>query len=309
MIVLTGLDDERRGTEALTQGAQDYLVKGVVDGELLARAIRYAVERRRAERSQLELREAQLQAYENARLERGLLPVPLVDDSVVQVTTAYRPGRRRALLGGDFYDAVQVADGTVHVVVGDVSGHSADEAALGVALRVAWRTLTLAGTPPAELLAVLEQVLAHERHAEWIFATLATVALAPDRSTARIALAGHPPPLVVADGGTHAVQVSPAPPIGLFEGAPPSPVTIELPPGAALLVYTDGLIEGRVGAGSERLGHERLAELVGRVVAGDPAWAQDPRAIIDQVIAEVTALNQGDLVDDLAAVLLSRPAT
>src|SRR3954468_15109986 len=115
MLVLTGLSDTARGLEAVAAGAQDYLVKGRVDGELLARSIRYAVERQRAEGVQAELRAAHLTAEENARLERGLLPRPIVADPRLAVATGYRPGRARTLLGGDFYDAVEVGDGTLHL--------------------------------------------------------------------------------------------------------------------------------------------------------------------------------------------------
>ena len=81
MLVLTGLSATRPAAlEAVAAGAQDYLVKGRVDGELLARSIRYAIERQRAEVIQGQLRAANLTAEENARLERGLLPRPLVAD-------------------------------------------------------------------------------------------------------------------------------------------------------------------------------------------------------------------------------------
>ena len=63
----------------------------------------------------------------------------------VQIVTQYRQSRENALLGGDFYDVVQTPDGTVHIMVGDVAGHGPDEAALGAALRIAWRALTFAG--------------------------------------------------------------------------------------------------------------------------------------------------------------------
>ena len=86
-------------------GAQDYLVKGQVDGFLLQRVVRYAVERQRAEETQRQLGEARLYAAENARLERGLLPSPLLIDRRLSVAARYRSGGQQMLLGGDFYDA------------------------------------------------------------------------------------------------------------------------------------------------------------------------------------------------------------
>ena len=80
IIVLTGDGDGRRGVEAVAAGAQDYLVKGEVDPPTLRRAIRYGIERCRAEASERKLHDAELQARESARLERGLLPRPVVSD-------------------------------------------------------------------------------------------------------------------------------------------------------------------------------------------------------------------------------------
>ena len=173
VLVLTGLDDERRGIEAVGAGAQDYLVKGQVDGTACARAVRYAVERRRADEARQQLEVARLHAEENARLERGLLPAPLVDDAAARLTAHYRPGRRRALLGGDFYDAVETADGAVHAVIGDVCGHGPGR---GGARRRAAHRLAHAGArrraTPTTLLPTLQVVLGHERHTTRIFTTL-----------------------------------------------------------------------------------------------------------------------------------------
>src|SRR5439155_1318293 len=80
------------------------------------------------------------------------------------------PGRQRALLGGDFYDAVQTGPQRLSLLVGDVCGHGAEEAALGVTLRVAWRALTLAGVPETDLLRTVERVLVSQRRAEGPFA-------------------------------------------------------------------------------------------------------------------------------------------
>ena len=155
VVVLTGLADEHLGAQAVRAGAQDYLVKGQVDGQMLHRVIRYAVERRRAEETQRQLQEAQILARENSRLERGLLPSPVLADARVTVATRYRPGGGQILLGGDFYDVVETADGWVHALVGDVCGRGPDEAALGVCLRVAWRTMVLAGRPMEETLSAV----------------------------------------------------------------------------------------------------------------------------------------------------------
>ena len=106
VLVLTGFDDERRGVDAVAAGAQDYLVKGQIDGQGLARAVRYAVERRRADEARQQLEVARLHAEENARLERGLLPAPLVTDPALRADRALPPGpparaaRRRLLRRG-----------------------------------------------------------------------------------------------------------------------------------------------------------------------------------------------------------------
>ncbi|MFE4517856.1 PP2C family protein-serine/threonine phosphatase, partial [Kitasatospora sp. NPDC056783] len=180
VVVLTDAAGAELGAAAVAAGAQDFLLKHDTDGPLLARALRYAVERKRADESQRRLVEAELRGQENARLQRHLLPTPLLDGAGLSFTRRYRPGRRRALLGGDFYDAVRTDDGTVHVVIGDVCGHGPDEAALGVALRIAWRTLVFAGLTGEALLATLQHVLEHERRSEEIFATLCMLVIEPD---------------------------------------------------------------------------------------------------------------------------------
>src|SRR5215510_10513674 len=76
--VLTGLGDDHLGAAAVAEGAQDYLIKGQVDGVLLGRALRYAVERKRADENARRLHEVELLQQESRRLQRGLLPQPLL---------------------------------------------------------------------------------------------------------------------------------------------------------------------------------------------------------------------------------------
>ncbi|MGH3932074.1 MAG: PP2C family protein-serine/threonine phosphatase, partial [Pseudonocardiaceae bacterium] len=252
--VLTGLDDEYLGIKAVAAGAQDYLVKGKADSAVLIRAIRYAVERRRAEASLRRLREQQLIAAESARLERGLLPRLLLDGSAVSAVPFYRCGRN-AVIGGDFYDAVRCPDGSVHAIVGDVCGHGPDEAALGALLRVSWRALVLSGVGEPEVLPALQQVLVSERSESALFTTVCTVAIVD--GTALIRTAGHPPPVLVRPR-LIAQQPVIGLPLGINSSAGWKGLELPLEPGWALLLYTDGLIEGGSTHPGERLWEEGL---------------------------------------------------
>jgi serine phosphatase RsbU (regulator of sigma subunit) len=304
LLVLTGLADEHRGAEAVAAGAQDYLVKGQVDGQLLTRAIRYAIGRSRIEATERALHEQQLHAEENTRLERGLLPSPLIAGAGVLFAARYQAGGRRLLLGGDFYDAVRDPDGTLHVMIGDVSGHGPDEAALGVRLRIAWRALVLAALPADEILTTLQQVLVHERHQEHIFATVCALTIAVDRRTARMHLAGHPAPLLVGESVRLLSEAKVVPPLGVVTRTSWPATEVPLPLDWALLLHTDGLIDGRIGLGQERLGGEGLAELVQLQVRRRPEWRSAPESFLDALIQQAEGLNGGDLVDDVAVVLV-----
>jgi serine phosphatase RsbU (regulator of sigma subunit) len=309
VVVLTGVADEHLGAEAVRAGAQDYLVKGQVDGPLLSRVIRYAVERRRSEEIQRQLREAQIYARENSRLERGLLPSPLLSDPRLTVATRYRPGGGQTLLGGDFFDVVEAADGWVHAVVGDVCGRGPEEAALGVCLRVAWRTMVLAGGPMADVLSAVQQVLEHERHEDRMFATLCMISIAPDRSRGRLHLAGHPQPLLIGPAGVRELAAPVCPPPGISHARdwPSSEVT--LGDGWSLLMYTDGLVEGRIGEGPERLGSEGLTDIIRSYLGSTQVMRPAERKQRDEhllgwLVGHVRQLNGGELDDDLAMLAL-----
>ncbi|MFF3172452.1 PP2C family protein-serine/threonine phosphatase [Streptomyces sp. NPDC057900] len=304
VIALTAQEDAELAAEAVRVGAQDYLFRDELDGRLLSRAIRYAVERKRADVAQHQLTESRLRAQENARLERGLLPTPLLDGSDLHFAARYRPGRSRALLGGDFYDTVRTPDGTVHVMIGDVCGHGPDEAALGVELRIAWRALTLAGLCGDELLSTLQQVLEHERESEEIFATLCTVDIAPDGRRAGLCLAGHPAPLIARQG--RAAHLLPyqdgGPALGLLPRARWPRRQVELGGSWSLMMYTDGLIEGRIGTGTQRLGQDGMVSMINRQLAEGLTG----EALLEAAVTRVRELNGGELTDDVAVLLLDR---
>jgi serine phosphatase RsbU (regulator of sigma subunit) len=299
--VLTGVDDEHLGVAAVAAGAQDYLVKGKVDGQVLIRAVRYAVERRRAESSLLRLREEQLAAAESARLERGLLPSPLLQGSSVRARSFYRAGRTRSLIGGDFFDAVLGPTGTVHAIVGDVCGHGPDEAALGALLRVSWRALVLAGLDEAQLLPKLQQVLVSERHDISLFTTVCAIAIragAGGRREMVVRLAGHPPPALLRPR-LQRLEPPVGVPLGVLPDATWDELTVPLDAGWALLAYTDGLIEGRGPEPGEPLWEEGLHAML------QEEQESDVEGLPARLVERAQGLNGGPLADDVAILILS----
>lgn len=313
VIVLTGRHDQA-GTEALAAGAQDYLVKDGITGDLLGRSIRYAVERKRAQRTSQQLREARLSSAEKARLERGLLPTPLLFGDLVECSTYYQPGRDHAVLGGDFFDVVETSDGHIRILIGDVMGHGPDEAALGVHLRVAWRTLVLAGAPDTRILPTLSTLLAAEAGGDPDFVTATDVTIEPDGAVT-VRVAGHPAPLLCADGKTTYLDVEVGPPLGLERVTPvreewqatggwPQSRSL-LPAGASLILYTDGLLDAYaavLGEPDSGLGIEQL------IAAVDQCACED-----GEVASWIPSLVTGaprESVDDTAVVVITlRPPT
>jgi serine phosphatase RsbU (regulator of sigma subunit) len=308
VVVLTGLSETGLGLRAVAAGAQDYLVKGEVDPELLIRSVRYAIQRRRAESQERELYRAQVREYETTRLERALLPRPLVGDGSLEVLVGYRAGRD-GLLGGDFYDVVERADGSVAAVVGDVAGHGPDEAALGATLRTAWRTSVLAGLPAPRVLDVVEQILSAERGRPEIFATLVMVVVSPDRRSMDLYLCGHPAPFLLGPVTT----VLPSENRGRALGIPIlggwQPQRVELDESWRVILFTDGVLETTVDEGASRLGEEGLQALMQEqvlldVAPGPRAGRRDAVNLVDRILGAVSERHGGHLVDDAALVVL-----
>ena len=304
VLVLTGANDESLGIAAMTAGAQDYLIKGQVDGATLSRCIRYAVERKRANETARQLREAAIRQAEYTRLERGLLPVPILNDANLYHTLRYRPGRDQALLGGDFYDLIELSDGTLQALIGDVCGHGPDEAALGVCLRVAWRTLVLSGRDPTQILDCLQEVLIRERHRPEVFATVATLSIDIASGKGVIYIAGHPPPVLLGSAVTTLGDGQAGPPLGLFDEEWPA-VPVALGPDWSLMLYTDGLIEGKGGPDGTVLGPEGLLSLVTAASPGSSVHGFED-ALADTLLKTVERLNGGPLADDVAFIIVGR---
>jgi serine phosphatase RsbU (regulator of sigma subunit) len=241
-----------------------------------------------------------LSAAEQARLERGLLPTPLLNHAGVTCSTYYQPGRDNAVLGGDFFDVVETPDGRVRAVIGDVMGHGPDEAALGVHLRVAWRTLVLAGTPDDQILRTLAELLEAEQDQSRRYVTACDVTIS--RGSATVRLAGHPAPIVCIDRVATYPELIVGPPLGVHArpaGRGWVDNTIAVPPGTSILLYTDGLLDAYCAdALADPLGIGELVSAVQTCLhAGDamPAWTtrlvgNAPRQSVDDTAVVVLSV-------------------
>ena len=297
VVVLTGLAGTDIGLAAVAAGAQDYLVKGEVDGETLGRSVRYAIQRRRLEDTDRALYRSLVRAEEVNRLERALLPTPSVVDQRLEVRVGYRAGRD-GVLGGDFYDVVERPDGSVLALVGDVCGHGPDEAALGATLRTAWRTLVLAEVPTVDILGLLERVLISERARPEVFTTVSMLDVAAGPRLGR-PLPRRPPRAAAPRRAVDAPADARAGSRARHPGPRGwSPVRLELAPSWRILLYTDGVLEAT----------DRAAATTASARPGCCAsWTVRSRPqgdLVERVLHDVRELHGGDLVDDAAVVVL-----
>jgi hypothetical protein len=234
--------------------------------------------------------------------ERGMAPeTERVNGFDVELR--YVAAERHLRLGGDFLDAVGLPDGSLAVVVGDVCGHGPDEAAVGVALRSAWRAIALTHRPnPVEWVHRLHHMLA-ETGREGSYVTICTGVIDRRSREAWLVSAGHPWPIVVGDR-VEVAKMSPGAPIGL--GPPGWAVTTIDLADRRLLLYTDGLVENPLdGDEAQRWGEDGLLRWL-----GDQPQNPDQRAFLDGLMEAATAGRV--LRDDVAVMAISclrtRPA-
>jgi serine phosphatase RsbU (regulator of sigma subunit) len=225
---------------------------------------------------------------EPARLERGA------------VWSAFRPGDARLLLGGDFFACAEGTDGCVSLIIGDVAGHGPEAAGFATGLRSAWQALRLTDAPLEQLAATLNAVARSQPRRDDRFATALLAHLAPDRRSAQLVSAGHPPVVLLGDGPAREVPVRPGPPLGGLPDASWPASRVELPDGSRLLFATDGLAEARADAG--RLGIGRVLEECDRLLAG----GRDGAALLAGLLSLLEHDGHAAAADDVA-LLLVRP--
>jgi phosphoserine phosphatase RsbU/P len=246
-VMLTGLDDETLAVQAVQQGAEDYLVKGQVDGQGLLRSMRYAIERARRYDAECALRATQDEMRMVRAIQRRLFPL---EPPAVPGFDVAGASYSAVAAGGDYFDFFHIAEECVALVIADVSGHG-----LGPALLMACPDLAAAMERVNR--AVTGDTLAEH------FVTLIAVCLDPGTGALKYSNAGHPPGLVFrADGSIKRTLDSLSMPLGVDAETPfESAAGGVLEPGELAVLLTDGVMEARRADG-EFFGTERAIETI-----------------------------------------------
>ena len=213
----------------------------------------------------------------------------------LEIGAVYEPSTR-VEVGGDIYDFLELADGRLAVVLGDVTGHGIDAAADMAMAKFVFRSLAREHPEPADFLAAANEVVLGEIGAGK-FITLLYLTVDPETGELACASAGHPPPRVVKRGSApEPVEVAGLA-LGIEGDQSYETARVQLEPGAAAVLYTDGLPEAR-----------REGELYGEARLNDVLAANvelDAQGIAEALVRDCRTF-AGELGDDLAVVVLKR---
>ena len=207
-------------------------------------------------------------------LQQALLPTELPQLHGLQASARYEAGAEGVDIGGDWYDAIEVDDKRLLLVVGDVSGRGLRAATTMAELRYGIHAYAAQGDQPATILTKLNALVSVKSSGQ--LATVLCVMVDPDARELTLTSAGHLPPLLISNGRGEFVKTDVGLPIGVDRNAAYTSVTVSVAPGATLLAFTDGLVERRgesidVGLGRLRehatSNHATLDELLTRVVS------------------------------------------
>lgn len=226
-------------------------------------------------------------------LQRSLLPQELPAMRHFRLDTAYIAGADGVSVGGDWYDAIDLGDGRVGVVLGDVVGKGVRAATLMSQFRNALRAFAMEGDPPAKVAQRLDRMI--QKLNPETMATLIYGILDDGGGTFTFTNAGHLPPVLC--GPAHPpelVREAMSVPIGVAPDIERYDSTLELPEGYQLILYTDGLVERR--NRSIEIGLEELIDVI------------DYRMVEDQTIERITSkmLGSSGPEDDVAILLVQR---
>ncbi|WP_379038806.1 SpoIIE family protein phosphatase [Paractinoplanes deccanensis] len=234
------------------------------------------------------------------KLQRIILPLPdgPIELPGLKVALRYLPAGEKSLVGGDWYHAAELRDGSVLLAVGDVAGHGTRAAKTMAQLRHALRALAVTTSDPGELLGHLNSLTCDlERETPELAATAIVARYDPARREIVWAQAGHPPPLLSRGGSTRPLERPAGPMLGVLDDARYETARLGFTVGDVLMLYTDGLVEHR-----RRDLDDGLATVMRTV---DEAVRASPGQPLGELLSRLRQANP----DDDTCILAARPVT
>lgn len=235
------------------------------------------------------------------QLEQALVPRMKLNERW-RLAWRYRPTVNTMLLGGDFIGVAERRDGSLSLLIGDVTGHGPAAAGTGAMLRAAWLGAVQADVALESIPRMLDRLLVDQADREASkMATVCLVEVDAGAQKLRIVRAGHDSPLLITRGSVTALNRVHGPALGL--GGPAAwPVRdVDVPAEAALMLFTDGLTERRPLRRRGRLGFDELVPQIDAPMLLD----RPPEQAIDTMLVELFPDGTDTLEDDLAVILLS----
>ncbi|MFF7308835.1 SpoIIE family protein phosphatase [Streptomyces sp. NPDC008137] len=193
----------------------------------------------------VELQEAVLPPW------RGSLRLPHRGTEPLDLAAHHLPASTNTLIGGDWYDALELTDGETLLSVGDLTGHGVGVTSNMTMLLGAVRGMAMAGSPPGQLMAWLNQLL--DATVQPALGSAVCCRYRPGTRTLVWAQAGHPAPLLFRDGTGRALDTPDGVLLGATSGAVYGQAEETLEVGDLLLLHTDGLVPGHTGAAAVNL--------------------------------------------------------
>ncbi len=270
---------------------------------LFANQVAIALENARLHRGALEKQAMERDLELAATIQRDILPKAIPSPPGIEIALLSRPARQ---VGGD-YHAFFERDGVLTIVVADVAGKSMPAALLVSALHAAIQLLFAEGREIADIATELNKHI-HRWSAENKFATMVIVSIDRESETVEYVNAGHNPPYIARDGAIEQIH-SNGLPIGILPGTRYGAHMRPFPPGALLVVYSDGITEAE-NVAEEEFGNERLEEIVQAKAAATPGDVRD--RIAEAVDVFTTGTPQKDdqtlvVIRSIAPPLLLQP--